>query len=74
MRGREWSGLVIPGGSNQTLRIFHLPLPGEVNKNASQGQQGCQEQNGKDGSAGIAAQPLESINTPQADFGVWLIR
>lgn len=56
------------------LGIFHLPLPGEVNDNDGQGQQGGQEQNGKDGSAAIAAQPPESCNTPQAGFGVWLSR
>lgn len=56
------------------LRIIHLPLPGEVNDNNGQGQQGDQEQNGKDGSAGIAAEPPEGFNTPQAAFGLLLIR
>lgn len=56
------------------LRIFHLPLPGEVNDNNGQGHQGSQEQNAKDGSAGIAAQPLETFNTPQFGFGVWPMR
>lgn len=56
------------------LGIFHLPLPVEVNKNEGQGQQGGQEQSGEDGRADVAAQLLESLNTPQAGFGVRLSR
>lgn len=64
-------GLVIPGSANQMLRIFCLPFPVIVNDNNDQDQQGCQEQKGKDGSAGIAAQAPESFNTPRAGFGFW---
>lgn len=56
------------------LRIFRLPLFLEVNNNSGQGQQGYQEQSGKDGSAGIAAQCPESFNSPKTDFGFWQSR